>query len=89
MAKFVKCAECGYAFPTELLNRMFVGRSTGSGYTEEICPMCAKVHGTNRKCFKGKIAQNYLKKALKIKEKQKKQKGDSFKWLKNDQKELG
>jgi len=55
----MKCADCQFDYPEEILSQMFVN----SGYTEPICGICAaKRVGVKR--FRGETAEYYRLEAV-------------------------
>lgn len=66
----LRCHDCQWNYPQELLNRLFVGGDgNGGGYTPLICAPCALertnvLHGIRRASFQGEIAEQMRQDAL-------------------------
>lgn len=65
MPKPVRCPECKWEYPENILNSMFIN----SSHTPPICGICAleinnKFHGINRKKWDGPVAEHMRQLAL-------------------------
>lgn len=61
----MKCNQCQWDYPDELLNNMFID----GGYTKSICGICAlelsnEITGVVRERFQGEMAEALRQKAL-------------------------